>query len=576
MLSDKKSFIGQHNIDFLGMKFIDGKYQPSPHITQELLKFPEENLIVKEIQQFLGIVNYIKDFIPQCSLYTSQLTKLLKKEPPPWGQAQTMALQKLKQVSQQPIPLKIASTGHRILQTDASNEFWGAILIENENGKKHFCGHASGQFKDSKKHYHAAIKYGIKKFEFHLIGHHFTILMDNTSFPKIMDLKNKGVPEPQLLRLKDRFSKYQFTVKHIKGENNLIPDLLSRPSGIHLISSTGTIPIFMASSSSSTSKSPLTFPPKFFHDLKNIQEYALHVSQRRVQHLRCMPYTCPRGVQPFVHSKIGKGLVETLSSMPSVERPPRQGVPLQAVVRVDELHWHLDSLPACSGDGYVGLPANPGRQTRFKIQFVQDLSDILNKLWDTTSMIRPSKSVPVLRRSTRESRPPDRYGFLGLTSQLDNDPRTYGEMMSDIDSDKWLEAMRSKIDSMGSNQVWTFVDPPPKGVNVGMGDQKPIGLTERLNTWTYVAHRLAGMKPTLEGRSETFQVEDLETGHQGTGLVLGFEESWQSRAYEDCILDLARGGCVVRHGHHKPYPVQSEYVARTVDSKKEIYSLSVL
>ncbi|KAL0420823.1 UNVERIFIED_CONTAM: polyprotein [Sesamum latifolium] len=202
------------------------KYQPGPHITQELLKFPEENLTVKEIQQFLGIVNYIKDFIPQCSLYTSQLSKLLKKEPPSWGQTQTMALQKLKQVCQQPIPLKIPSTGHRILQTDASNEFWGAILIEEENGKKHFCGHASGQFKDSEKHYHAvykeilAIKYGIKKFEFHLIGHHFTILMDNTSFPKIMDLKNKGVPEPQLLRLKDWFFKYQFTVKHIKGENN--------------------------------------------------------------------------------------------------------------------------------------------------------------------------------------------------------------------------------------------------------------------------------------------------------------------------------------------------------------------
>ncbi|KAL0444672.1 UNVERIFIED_CONTAM: polyprotein [Sesamum latifolium] len=141
-----------------------------------------------------------------------------------------MALEKLKQVCQQPIPLKIPSTGHMILQTDASNEFWGAILIEEENGKKHFCGHASGQFKDSEKHYHVvykeilAIKYGIKKFEFHLIGHHFTILMDNTSFPKIMDLKNKGVPEPQLLRMKDWFSKYQFTVKHIKGENNLIPD----------------------------------------------------------------------------------------------------------------------------------------------------------------------------------------------------------------------------------------------------------------------------------------------------------------------------------------------------------------
>ncbi|KAL0395445.1 UNVERIFIED_CONTAM: hypothetical protein Slati_4510700 [Sesamum latifolium] len=47
-----------------------------------------------------------------------------------------------------------------------------------------------------------------------------------------------------------------------------------------------------------------------------------------------------------------------------------------------------------------------------------------------------------------------------LCSQLDNDPKTYGEAMSDIDLDKWLEAMKSKMDSMGSNQVWTLVDPP--------------------------------------------------------------------------------------------------------------------
>ncbi|KAL0402005.1 UNVERIFIED_CONTAM: hypothetical protein Slati_4230400 [Sesamum latifolium] len=61
--------------------------------------------------------------------------------------------------------------------------------------------------------------------------------------------------------------------------------------------------------------------------------------------------------------------------------------------------------------------------------------------------------VPILRRSTRESRVPERYGFIGLTSQLDNDPKTYGEAMSDINSDKWLEAMKSEMDSMGSNQA---------------------------------------------------------------------------------------------------------------------------
>ncbi|KAL0378758.1 UNVERIFIED_CONTAM: Retrovirus-related Pol polyprotein from transposon TNT 1-94 [Sesamum radiatum] len=39
--------------------------------------------------------------------------------------------------------------------------------------------------------------------------------------------------------------------------------------------------------------------------------------------------------------------------------------------------------------------------------------------------------------------------------------------MSDIDSDKWLEAMKSEMDSMGTNQVWTPVN-PPKGV-------RPVG-----------------------------------------------------------------------------------------------------
>ena len=63
------------------------------------------------------------------------------------------------------------------------------ILLEEINGVRHFCAHASGQFKDSKKNYHViykeilAVKYGIKKFEFHLISHKFLINMDNSSFP---------------------------------------------------------------------------------------------------------------------------------------------------------------------------------------------------------------------------------------------------------------------------------------------------------------------------------------------------------------------------------------------------------
>jgi hypothetical protein len=44
---------------------------------------------------------------------------------------------------------------------------------------------------------------------------------------------------------------------------------------------------------------------------------------------------------------------------------------------------------------------------------------------------------------------------------LNNDePATYAEAMMDPDSEKWQATMRSKIDSMGDNQVWNFVNMP--------------------------------------------------------------------------------------------------------------------
>ncbi|KAK8597328.1 hypothetical protein V6N12_065799 [Hibiscus sabdariffa] len=69
-----------------------------------------------------------------------------------------------------------------------------------------------------------------------------------------------------------------------------------------------------------------------------------------------------------------------------------------------------------------------------------------------------------LRRSTRELHEPERYGFLVTTHGdvilVDQDePKTYQEAVVSPDSEKWLEAMRSEMDSMSENQVWTLVEP---------------------------------------------------------------------------------------------------------------------
>ncbi|KAK0574989.1 hypothetical protein LWI29_032165 [Acer saccharum] len=293
MLSEKKSIVGKSEIEFLGMHIANGQYRPGPHLAVRLLDFPDSDLSVHQVQQFLGIVNYVRDFIPHVSHYTSVLSTILKQRPPPWSSSHTEAIRILKEISQSPPALTIPSSGQLVLQTDASDIFWGAVLIEDQDGQRSYCGHASGKFKDSQQHYHTiykeilAVKNGIQKLDFHLRTRNFIVEMDNSSFPKVLDFRNKIPPNPLLLRLKDWFARYDFTVRHVKGHHNIIIDMLSRPPLTHLITPTGHYPlIYMASpagpssshagpSSSSPVIQDYSFPPELLATLPPDQQPSL-------------------------------------------------------------------------------------------------------------------------------------------------------------------------------------------------------------------------------------------------------------------------------------------------------------
>ncbi|KAK8694648.1 hypothetical protein V6N13_072195 [Hibiscus sabdariffa] len=99
-----------------------------------------------------------------------------------------------------------------------------------------------------------------------------------------------------------------------------------------------------------------------------------------------------------------------------------------------------------------------------------------------------------LRRSTRERHEPERYGFL-VTTHGDvilvnkDEPKTYQEAVASPDFEKWLEAMRSEMDSLSENQVWTLVE-PPEGI-------KPIGCK-----WVFKKKTdMDGNVQTYKGRS---------------------------------------------------------------------------
>ena len=66
------------------------------------------------------------------------------------------------------------------------------------------------------------------------------------------------------------------------------------------------------------------------------------------------------------------------------------------------------------------------------------------------------------RRTTRMRTTSEWYGDPVLKIMLldNNEPTSYGEAMVGPYSDKWLEAMKSKIGSMYQNKAWTLVDLP--------------------------------------------------------------------------------------------------------------------
>ena len=66
------------------------------------------------------------------------------------------------------------------------------------------------------------------------------------------------------------------------------------------------------------------------------------------------------------------------------------------------------------------------------------------------------------RRLTRVRSAPEWYGNPVLEVMLlDHDePTNYEEAMMSLDSNTWLEAMKSEIGSMYGNKVWTLIDLP--------------------------------------------------------------------------------------------------------------------
>ena len=190
---------------------------------------------VKELQRFLGMINYLGKFIPNLSEVAAPLRKLLEKDIH-WSfdQPQINSVEKLKQlITTSPIlkyfnpnlPIKVSS--------DASKEGLGAVLEQYHETGWHPVAFASRSLTSSEANYcpfeleTLSIVFACEKFREYLYGQQFEICNDHQPLKSIFNKPLSKAPA-RIQRFLLRLQRYNFNVNYVQGKHMHVADTLSR------------------------------------------------------------------------------------------------------------------------------------------------------------------------------------------------------------------------------------------------------------------------------------------------------------------------------------------------------------
>ena len=152
-------------------------------------KYPRP-LTKRDVQAFLGLIGYYRQFIPQFSAVASPLTDLTRKHQPQqvkWSTETEIAFRKLKSLLIETPVLGVANPSWPyILQTDASENGIGAVLsCTDSQGEEHPIAYASrNQLPREMKctiieKKCLAVVWALKFFHVYLYGQSFVIQTDH-------------------------------------------------------------------------------------------------------------------------------------------------------------------------------------------------------------------------------------------------------------------------------------------------------------------------------------------------------------------------------------------------------------
>ena len=195
----------------------------------------KEPLNVKDVQIWLGSINFYRKFVANIARHIRPLTDLLnKKSKWKWGEEEKASFDEVKKLLTTHPILRIPDFSRMfIVDCDASEKAVGAILGQNDdNGIRYANEYQSRVLKGAELNYTVtekellAVILALTKFRVYLLGRKFKIYTDHVALQWIINLKD---PIGRLYRWAVLIQQFDFEIVYKKGSTHTNADALSRP-----------------------------------------------------------------------------------------------------------------------------------------------------------------------------------------------------------------------------------------------------------------------------------------------------------------------------------------------------------
>lgn len=242
VVNPSKCVFGQSEVEFLGYQVTGSGVRPLPTRVQVIAEY-EEPRTAKDLRRFLGMINFYRKFLPKAAEIQAPLNELLHgdikgKTLLEWTPEARRAFNATKEsITQATLIAHPKINAELAVFTDASDSSVGAVLQQREGEEWEPLGFFSKKLSPAETKYSAfdrellAIYLAIKYFRHMIEARNFTIYTDH----KPLTYAFKKKPEkctPRQFRHLDFIGQFTTDVRHIKGEENIVADALSRVAEI--------------------------------------------------------------------------------------------------------------------------------------------------------------------------------------------------------------------------------------------------------------------------------------------------------------------------------------------------------